>query len=198
MHNLEVSVGEVNADRSNFRYGVLPSTPLQYGACTTRTDFQQRVTEPRDLVKGMVARIYFYMHDRYGLRMSKAQQQLLMVWDRQYPVAAWELERDRRIAQVMRHSNPFVTGERTWSHGIQVTVAGRIIQTLSSEPVQLQVSDGYVSGSILPVIGNRNSNIYHLPTGCPSYEKVGTFNRIEFANATDAEAAGFKLAGNCR
>ncbi|MGQ3825463.1 endonuclease [Pseudomonas alliivorans] len=38
---------------------------MQYGACPTRTDFQQRVTEPRDQVKGAVARIYFYMHDRY-------------------------------------------------------------------------------------------------------------------------------------
>ncbi len=130
--------------------------------------------------------------------MSKAQQQLLMVWDRQYPVIAWELERDRRIAQVMRHSNPFVTGERIWSHGILITGAGRISQTLSSEPVQRQVSGGYVSGSILPVIGNRTSNSYHLPTGCPSYEKVATRNRIVFANATDAEAAGYKLAGNCR
>lgn len=120
MHNLDVSVGEVNADRSNFRYGVLPSTPKQYGACPTRTDFQQRVTEPRDQVKGAVARIYFYMHDRYGLSMSKAQQQLLMAWDRQYPVTAWEQERDRRIARIMGHSNPFVTGERSWSLGIGV------------------------------------------------------------------------------
>lgn len=198
MHNLEVSVGEVNADRSNFRYGVLPSTPVQYGACTTRTDFQQRVTEPRDEVKGMVARIYFYMHDRYGLSMSKAQQQLLMVWDRQYPVTAWELERDRRIARIMGHSNPFVTHERTWSLGSGATAASRMTQTFQREPDQHQVSGRYVSGLQSPVIGNRNSNVYHLPVGCPSYDKVRSRNRIEFANAADAEAAGFKLAGNCR
>ncbi|WP_434676633.1 endonuclease [Pseudomonas sp. D3-10] len=198
MHNLDVSVGEVNADRSNFRYGVLPSTPKQYGACPTRTDFQQRVTEPRDQVKGTVARIYFYMHARYGLSMSKAQQQLLMAWDRQYPVTAWEQERDRRIARIMGHSNPFVTGERSWSLGMRVTGDDTMAQAIRSEPVQHQVSGGYASSSISPVIGNRTSNVYHLPVGCPSYGKVGTRNRVEFASAADAKAAGFKRAGNCR
>ncbi|MCC9289429.1 endonuclease [Pseudomonas aeruginosa] len=83
MHYLAVSVGEVNADRSNFRYGVSPSTRMLYGACATRTDLQQRVTDPRDQVKGAVGRIYYYMHDRYALSMSRAQQQMLMAWDRQ-------------------------------------------------------------------------------------------------------------------
>ena len=46
------------------------------------------------------------------LSMSRQQQQLLMAWDRQYPVTAWEKERDNRIAAVMGHHNPFVTGER--------------------------------------------------------------------------------------
>ena len=141
---------------------------------------------------------YFYMHDRYGLSMSRAQQQLLMAWDRQYPVSAWEQERDRRIARVMGHSNPFVTGERSWNLGMRVKGAGTMAQAIRSEPVQHQVSGGYASSSLSPVIGNRNSNVYHLPVGCPSYEKVGTRNRVEFASAADAEAAGFKRAGNCR
>ncbi|MEW4396960.1 endonuclease [Pseudomonas paraeruginosa] len=194
MHNLEVSVGEVNADRSNFRYGVLPSAPNQYGACLTRTDFHQRVTEPRDHVKGAVARIYFYMHDRYGLSMSRAQQQLLMAWHRQFPVSEWEQERDRRIARVMGHSNPFVTGDREWTLGMPMNGAG----TIARERLQHQVSGAGASSSFSPVIGNRSSNVYHLPEGCPSYGKVGERNRIEFMSAVDAEIAGFKLAGNCR
>ncbi|SDT96119.1 endonuclease [Geopseudomonas guangdongensis] len=66
MHNLSPSIGEVNGDRSNFQFGMLPSTAKQYGTCSTKTDFKQRITEPRNEVKGQVARIYFYMHDRYG------------------------------------------------------------------------------------------------------------------------------------
>ena len=81
---------------------------------------------------------------------------------------------------------------------MRVTGAGTMPQAIRSEPVQHQVSGGYTSNSIPLVIGNRNSNVYHLPVGCPSYGKVGTRNRVEFASAADAEAAGFKRAGNCR
>lgn len=115
LHNLTPSIGEVNADRSNYSYGMLPSTPLQYGACPTKVDFSARRVEPRDAVKGQVARIYFYMFDRYGLRMSRQQQQLMMAWDHQFPVSDWERERDRRVARVQGHTNPFVTGQKHWT-----------------------------------------------------------------------------------
>ncbi len=200
MHNLSPAIGEVNGDRSNFRFGVLPSTPVQYGACPTRTDFRQRVTEPRDAVKGQVARIYFYMHDRYGLSMSRQQQQLLMAWDRMYPVSDWERERDRRIARAMGHHNPFVTGERAWSLGHKPRGEG-----LEAPAGQLAWADGRRAapasaqeGEGGEVIGNRNSRVYHLPAGCPGYAQVSEKNRVPFTSAAEAEAAGFRKAGNCR
>ena len=58
-----------------------------------RVDFKQRVFEPRDEVKGEVARVWFYMHDRYDLAMSEQQQKLLMVWDSEFPPSAAERER---------------------------------------------------------------------------------------------------------
>ena len=111
LFNLYPSVGEVNGDRSNFNYGMAFGVAPQYGQCKTRVDFNQRAAEPRDEVKGLVARTTFYMFDRYKLSMSRQQQQLLMAWDKQYPVSSWEKERNRRIAAIMGHSNPFVTGE---------------------------------------------------------------------------------------
>ncbi|MGV6475546.1 endonuclease [Azotobacter vinelandii] len=200
MHNLSPTIGEVNADRSNYSYGMLPSTPAQYGACPTRTDFKQRVTEPRDAVKGLVARVQFYMHDRYGLSMSRQQQQLFMAWNRMYPASAWERERDQRIAQVMGHHNPFVTGERTWTLGHKPSregLAGQGTATPARRPVEPPVQVAEESGSA-PVIGNSASKIYHLPVGCPSYEQVQEKNRVSFGSAADAEAAGFRRAGNCR
>ena len=201
MHNLSPSIGEVNADRSNFRFGMLPSTAKQYGTCPTRTDFKQRVTEPRDEVKGQVARVYFYMHDRYNLSMSKQQQQLLMAWHRQYPVSDWERERDRRIARSMGHHNPFVTGERSWSLGYRPVgdglSAGRSVgaSQVTPQPRPVTQSVAAVAG---PVIGNRNSKVYHLPVGCPSYTQVSERNRVPFTSEAEAEAAGYRRAGNCR
>lgn len=199
MHNLSPSIGEVNADRSNYRFGMLPSTPKQYGGtCPTKTDFKQRVTEPRDEVKGQIARVYFYMHDRYNLSMSKQQQQLMMAWHRQYPVSDWERERDRRIARSMGHHNPFVTGERTWALGYKPAGDGLAAraQPVARKPVALAPQQAEEGAA--PVIGNRNSKVYHLATGCPSYGQVGEKNRVPFSTADEAEAAGYRRAGNCR
>jgi deoxyribonuclease-1 len=59
-------------------------------------------------VRGDIARIYFYMRDRYQLRLSKGETRLLEVWSRADPVDAWELERNRRIRAVQGFGNPYV------------------------------------------------------------------------------------------
>ena len=47
-----------------------------------------------------------------------------------------------------------------------------------------------------PVIGNRNSGIFHWP-GCPGYDATAEQNVIGFADSSEAEAAGFRAARNC-
>ncbi|WP_161827435.1 endonuclease [Steroidobacter agaridevorans] len=204
MHNLVPSAGELNADRSNFRFGLLPATPKRHGACDFKVDFKARIVEPRDDVKGMFARIYFYMHDRYDLRMSDQQQRLLMAWDKKYPATAWELERDRRIARIVGHSNPFVVGTRQWTRGHRNTADG-IVTPIPAGHRSLRPSSSAQgapkathSTPVGAVLGNRGSKVYHLPQGCPGYESVSAKNRVHFENEAKARAAGFRKAGNCR
>lgn len=52
-------------------------------------------------------------------------------------------------------------------------------------------------GATGEIIGNKNSKIYHKP-GCPGYASVSEKNQIRFKSAEEAEAAGFKRAGNCK
>lgn len=47
-----------------------------------------------------------------------------------------------------------------------------------------------------PVIGNRKSHIYHRPD-CPNYSQIAPKNRVAFNSATEAEEAGYRVAGNC-
>lgn len=123
LHNLYPAVGEVNADRSNYSLSILPaSMPATYGQCPTKVDFKERVTDPRPQARGMIARVHFYMADRYNLRLSPQHQRVLMAWDKYYPVSAWEIERDRRIAKIMGVSNPFVSGARKWTEAGVVQV----------------------------------------------------------------------------
>ncbi|MDI1330136.1 endonuclease [Pseudomonas sp.] len=198
LFNLYPSVGEVNGDRSNFNYGMAAGVAPQYGQCKTKVDFDQRAAEPRDEVKGLVARTTFYMFDRYKLNMSRQQQQLLMAWDKQFPATAWELERDKRITAVMGHSNPFVTGQRTWALGYKPVgdgVVSALPQKVSRSDAKPQVG---ISNAHGVVIGNRNSRLYHLPVGCPSYDNVSPKNQISFASESEALSAGYRKAGNCK
>lgn len=49
----------------------------------------------------------------------------------------------------------------------------------------------------LPVNGNKRSGKYHLPH-CSGYSQINVENRVEFPNEAEAEAAGYRRAGNCR
>nr|WP_314486807.1 endonuclease [uncultured Pseudomonas sp.] len=201
LFNLYPAVGEVNGDRSNFNYGMTSGVAPQYGQCKTRIDFKERTAEPRDEVKGLVARTTFYMFDRYKLNMSNQQQRLLMAWDKQFPVNAWEKERDRRIAAIMGHGNPFVSGARQWTQGYRPVGDGLVsalpgTSAAAGKPSTAPVAKAQAShGSI---VGNSNSHLYHLPSGCPSYDKVAAKNRVSFESEAQALAQGYKKAGNCR
>lgn len=47
-----------------------------------------------------------------------------------------------------------------------------------------------------PIIGNKNSKIYHKP-GCPGYNSVSEKNQVKFNSTAEAEAAGYRVAKNC-
>jgi endonuclease YncB( thermonuclease family)/methylphosphotriester-DNA--protein-cysteine methyltransferase len=47
-----------------------------------------------------------------------------------------------------------------------------------------------------PVIGNKNSKIYHR-ADCPGYKSVSEKNQVKFNTVEEAEAAGYKVAKNC-
>ena len=108
LYNLFPSIGEINGDRSNYRYQMIPGEVRNYGRCDFEVDFKGRRAEPRPEIRGDVARVWLYMSDRYGLRLSGSQRRLFMIWDRQDPPDKWELERGRRISKVMGWSNPYL------------------------------------------------------------------------------------------
>lgn len=108
LHNLQPAIGEVNGDRGNFMYGQWNGGQSEYGQCEMKIDFKNRVAEPPARARGAIARTYFYMRDRYQLRLSKQQTQLFEVWDKQFPVTQWECTRDQRIAGKQGNHNPYI------------------------------------------------------------------------------------------
>lgn len=113
LNNLVPSVGEVNGDRSNLSYSAWTKNPEpMYGQCKTVVDFKGKRVQPREEVRGRIARIYLYMHEKYELSMSKQDRQLMCAWAKTYPVDAWEVERDKRVVGIQGEGNPYVESSK--------------------------------------------------------------------------------------
>lgn len=209
LYNLRPAIGEVNGDRAHFRFAELPKTAPAHGACPVRIDFGRQLTEPRAEIRGDIARIYFYMADRYAIKLTAREQTLFLRWHDQDPVDESERRLNQQLAQHMGWPNPFVTGDKIWQPGYQLTqpdVAAIGSHALTTNKVRtvLEASSGHVSSasarsdrSIPAVIGNKNSRKFHLPH-CSGYRQVKTENQQLFTSAEQAIAAGYSLAGNCR
>lgn len=109
LHNLTPAIGEVNGDRSNFRFSQWHGAyGANYGQCAMKINFKSRIAEPPESSRGQIARIYLYMHKKYKLSMSSAQRKLINTWNKLHPVTKWECERDKKIAKIQGNHNPFV------------------------------------------------------------------------------------------
>ncbi|WP_413473472.1 endonuclease EndA [Shewanella baltica] len=108
MHNLVPAIGEVNGDRSNFRFSQWNGKADQYGQCTMVVDFKNRQAQPPVNARGKIARTYLYMQQTYGLKIASSQLKLFKAWDKTYPVDTIECKRDSAIAQTQGNHNPFV------------------------------------------------------------------------------------------
>ncbi|WP_198158437.1 deoxyribonuclease I [Enterovibrio coralii] len=109
LHNLVPAIGEVNGDRSNYRFSQWNGDKgAFYGRCEMKVDFKQRAVEPPAQSRGAIARTYKYMNKQYDFRLASSQKKLMDAWDKTYPVTEWECERDRRIAREQGNHNPFV------------------------------------------------------------------------------------------
>lgn len=109
LHNLVPAIGEVNGDRSNFRFSQWNGKAKQYGQCHMIVDFKARKVEPPVNTRGKIARTYLYMKKTYGLTIAKSQLKLFNAWDKTYPVDKMECKRDKEIAKIQGNHNPFVS-----------------------------------------------------------------------------------------
>ena len=98
----------------------------------------------------------------------------------------------------MGHANPFVTGERKWTANYKPVGSG-VVQAVPAKAAKPEAKPSLASaGSVGAVLGNRNSHVYHLSVGCPGYTQVTAKNQVTFATEGEAQAAGYRKAGNCR
>ena len=108
MHNLFPAVGELNADRKNFRYDFELAAPGQYGECRFNVDFKAKRARVTEELRGVIARDYLYFNKQYGMKLSKQEVQKFNAWNKQYSPTKWEIERNERINKAQGNRNSFI------------------------------------------------------------------------------------------
>jgi deoxyribonuclease-1 len=109
LHNLFAAEGEINGNRNNFQLGMIPGEARQYGQCDFEIDFKGKTAEPRDSVRGDIARVYFYMAKTYNIRLSSQKKKLYDAWDKLDPVDPAECKLNKVKAKYQGEENPFVS-----------------------------------------------------------------------------------------
>jgi len=109
LHNLWLAVKSINSSRSDNLYGEIdgenrfaycPKFERTYGSSPA-------YVEPRDLVKGNIARSLFYMHDEYGFDL-KGMLPMLKRWNRLDKPNEHEHWRNERIFELQGTRNKFI------------------------------------------------------------------------------------------
>jgi len=109
MHNLVPAIGEINGDRSNFKYAMIEGEKRVYGKVDMEILFSKKHAEPSKAVYGDIARTYFYMRDRYGLKLSSQQEKMFIAWNNLDPVSRWEKKRNNLIKELQGDDNLYVS-----------------------------------------------------------------------------------------
>ncbi len=108
MHNLVPAIGEVNGDRSNYRYGANKPKATQYGSCNVEVNFKAKRAYVKNDIKGDIARIYFYMSDKYNVKLSKQERKMMNTWNKLDPISQWERNKNERVEKYQGNRNKFI------------------------------------------------------------------------------------------
>lgn len=108
LYNLQPTIGELNGDRSNYRFSMIQGETRKYGQCDFEVDFKVKKAEPPPDIRGDIARTYFYMAGRYKLKLSNSQRQIFGAWNNSDPVDEWEKLRKKLINLIQDKGNPFI------------------------------------------------------------------------------------------
>lgn len=104
MYNLVPAIGEVNGDRSNYRFDMIQGEKREYGKCNM--EIEDRIAEPPDDKFGDIARTYMYMEAAYGRGViAQSNIKLFEAWNKMDPVDKWECERARLVEKIQGNRN---------------------------------------------------------------------------------------------
>lgn len=97
LYNLFPEIGELNGLRSNYSMASISYSKKNFGGCAVK--LADRKFEPQDNAKGIVARTYMNLDNRYpghGV-ISAKNRELFASWNQLYPITKLECQRWHRF-----------------------------------------------------------------------------------------------------
>lgn len=115
LFNLVPAIGEINGDRSFLLYGKDFKEKPAYGKYYfeivmkfSGSGQDQKFAEPTETIQGDVARIWFYMENRYDIEIPLRTRATLVRWATEDPADLEECARTKKVALQIGWQNPFV------------------------------------------------------------------------------------------
>lgn len=108
LHNMYPALTAINDARGSASFGMIDGEKREYGSCDFELDQRHYTVEPRDTVRGEIARAMFYMHDEYGLEIRPRQGKTLKRWNQDDPPSADEKRRNDLIEKLEGKRNPYI------------------------------------------------------------------------------------------
>ena len=113
LHNLWPAIASIKSSRQDQSLGEIPGEQQRrfqdYCPDYERTRGQEAIVEPRDAVKGDMARSILYMVDSYRLPLpANLQRDMLLRWQEQDPPDDTERWRNLVIEGLQGNANPYI------------------------------------------------------------------------------------------
>ncbi len=112
MHNLYPSDKGANHERLAYAFAEIPGEKWWREDCDLEIDKHKRLAEPREAVRGDIARAALYMEERWGIPIYQRQRSLLLRWHQEDPPDAHERWRNDQIEAYQGNRNPWIDGQR--------------------------------------------------------------------------------------
>ena len=112
MHNLYPSDKGANHERLAYAFAEIPGEKWWREDCDLEVDKHKRLAEPREAVRGDIARAALYMEERWGIPIYQRQRSLLLRWHQEDPPDAHERWRNDQIEAYQGNRNPWIDGQR--------------------------------------------------------------------------------------
>ncbi|MFW6310623.1 MAG: endonuclease I family protein [Nanoarchaeota archaeon] len=109
LHHLRPCNSRINSIRGNYPYGIVKVVQKSFnGSLYGLNSEGKKVFEPRDEIKGNIARGIFYFSLRYDWKIDDKYEKLLRKWHNEDLVTEKEFNRNSRIEDIQENRNPFI------------------------------------------------------------------------------------------